>query len=160
VLKKKTFTSISVSPKFSEFSLDNNYIASDFISDIDTLIAMWERQGYIDVYDHPINREHGRIKPSEIDGSGYFVYQYCGVYHARLMNDGKHDPLLILKFMPDEDGQERVTLRFITDHDLFFGTTYERNRPVEIRAVRNKNGNVIDIGDKFEKGNLLSEHKA
>jgi len=148
VPKNKPISSVKVNELFTSFSLDYNYDPSDYNHELASLIFLWEDQGYVEIYQTIQDREYGRIKSSDEDGNGKFIYQYCDIYHARVTKDG-HDPLVVVKFQTDEDDPttEHVSLRFLSDHDQLFGTIKQKNNRGHLKVIRDLADDKIIKGD-------------
>ena len=151
MLKKKPISSVKVNELFSNFSHEYSYDPIDYANELAKLIYIWEEQGYIDIYQIPKDRTYGKIKSSEIDGNGCFIYQYCGLYHARIINN-KHDPLLVIKFIkePENPQQEYVSICFISDHEQLFGTKQDKSNKSTLTIIRNNVDEKIQQGDTTE----------
>jgi len=125
--RNKLISSVKVNELFNDFSYEYGYDPSDYANELARLISIWEEQGYIEVYQISQDRAYGKIKSSELDGNGHFIYQYCGLYHARIIYN-EHDPLLVVKFVkePKNPQLEYVSMRFISDHEQLFGTIQDK----------------------------------
>ena len=150
MLKSKKISSVKVSETFVDFSFKYNYDPSHYTSQLARLISIWENQEFIEIYQTASTKAYGKIKSSEIDGKGSFIYQYCDLYHARLFQS-HYDPLVVLKFQQDPDNlnQEYVSLRFISDHDQLFGTLSVKNDRNHLK-IRDKADVLIQKGDRHE----------
>lgn len=144
MLTNKPISSAKVNELFNEISLKYGYDPSEYTHELATLIDIWETQGFVEIYQTIEDREYGRIKASENDGDGHFIYQYCDLYHARVSSNG-HDPLVIVTFHPEDDSSddEYVSLRFLSDHEQLFGTTHQKQRRDQLKVIRDKADDFI-----------------
>ncbi len=149
--KNKPISSVKVNELFASFSLDYGYDPSDYTHELATLISLWEEQGYIEIYQTVQDRDYGKIKSSEEDGKGSFIYQYCDLYHARVTTNG-HDPLVVVKFHSCDDNPEvdYVSLRFLSNHEQLFGTTRQKYNKAELKVLRDQADKKIQDGNDTE----------
>ncbi len=150
-MTRKPISNVKVNELFSYFSYEYGYDPNDYTNELARLIYIWEEQGYIEVYNILKDRVYSRIKSSEIDGNGYFIYQYCELYHARII-DNDHDPLLVIKFIQELESpqQEYVSIRFISDHKQLFGTIQEKSNKNVLNIIRDRVDDKIQQGNKAE----------
>lgn len=110
--------------------------------DLFNLIHLWEEQGYVEVYESRDEREVGRIKDSsKYDGA---VPWYIDLYHARLSEN--NDPLIVLR----RDHETSFSIRFLTTHNLMFGTKSEKHNIDVMKRIRKR------IDDFIQQGNSSS----
>lgn len=149
--KNKPISSVKVNELFASFSLDYNYDPSDYAHELATLIHIWEEQGYVEIYQTIQDRDYGKIKSSEEDGNGNFIYQYCDLYHARVSTNG-HDPLVVVKFHEDDEDSETeyVSLRFLSDHEQLFGSVNQKANRAKLKIIRDRADTKIQEGDSTE----------
>ncbi|MFT4926003.1 MAG: hypothetical protein ACI8WB_002098 [Phenylobacterium sp.] len=97
------------------------------------MVDLWERQGYVEIYQTKDDRKHGLIKDSSTNTKGILCPFYIGLFHARLAA-GETDPLVIVKF--HEEGEEQyIDLKFMLDHDDIFGNRAQKNDPQQLRII-------------------------
>ena len=151
MLKSKPITSVKVNDLFSKFSLEYDYNPADYTHELASLISKWETQGSLEIYQTPKDREYGKIKPSDEDGRGKFVYQYCGLYHVRVTTTD-NDPLVVIKFHTDEEDPnlEYVSLRFLSDHEQLFGTLDQKDHRGQLKIIRDRADDMVQEGSESE----------
>ncbi|MBF4322967.1 hypothetical protein EAY22_22475, partial [Vibrio anguillarum] len=133
-IEQKPITRALVNPSFQEISDYFGYDSTKYVPEIAALLQQWTDQGHVEVYQTIQDREYGMIKSSELNSKGVLAPYYIGLYHARLV-EGEHDPLVVVKFYEDEiqyhteSATEAVDMRFMIDHEDFFGTASVKRDP-------------------------------
>lgn len=127
-------------------------VAESYLEDIENLIALWTQQGFIEVYEDNADRQYGRAKNS--NSAPNSSPWYIGVYHARLLQTGENDPLVVIVFESHtEDGEVTTvaSLRFMLDHDDMFGATGRTKFDLSMmRAIRMRIDEFIQRGNKTQ----------
>jgi hypothetical protein len=147
VHRKPIYSKINVSELFADISLTYDYDPEDYTHELASLIALWQEQGYIEIYQTDRDQDFGRAKSSQENGRQQTIYQYIGIYHARISKTGDNDPLVVVEFSKDEEDSEKeyADLLFLSDHDKLFGKRDDKNRPNKLRVIRNKADNYIKL---------------
>ncbi|OOF45783.1 hypothetical protein BKK51_05110 [Rodentibacter trehalosifermentans] len=134
------FTEISLALGFTQEDID------DYSSNLAQLVALWEKQEFIEIYVDNKDRLFGRAKDSSlaIGASPYYI----GLYHARLSYQD-NDPLIVLTFdYEDNPETTTVSIRFMIDHDTLFGTKEEKFIQQRMKDIRKRIDNFIQKGNK------------
>lgn len=134
------FTEISLALGFTQEDID------DYSSNLAQLVALWEKQEFIEIYVENKDRLFGRAKDSSlaIGASPYYI----GLYHARLSYHD-NDPLIVLTFdYEDNPENTTVSIRFMIDHDMLFGTKEEKFIQQRMKDIRKRIDNFIQKGNK------------
>lgn len=135
----RLFTEISQELGFSEQEIDEHS------ANLAELIALWQEQQFVEIYIENRDRLFGRAKDSSLS-YGASPY-YIGLYHARLSYT-ENDPLVVLTFeYEDNPEQTAVSVRFMIDHDTFFGNKEEKYIQHRMKAIRKR------IDDFIQRGN-------
>ncbi|WP_151744898.1 hypothetical protein [Acinetobacter calcoaceticus] len=158
-IERKYIKDVGLHSLFYEISeaigYDIEIIEKDYLEDLEKLIDLWTAQKYIEVYKDSRDREYGRAKPS--DSVNNSVPWYIGMYHARLLDTGENDPLIVIVFEEiDEDGQISTiaSLRFMADHDDLFGPVGRtKYNEAQMRVIR------MEIDGYIQEGNRFSEEQ-
>ena len=92
------------------------------------------------------DRLFGRAKDSSL-AYGASPY-YIGLYHARLTYK-ENDPLVVLTFnYEDNPEQTTVSVRFMADHDILFGSKEEKFIQQRMKDIRKRIDDFIQLGNK------------
>ena len=151
-METKQITRALVNPTFAQISDHFGYTASEYVTEIATLLSKWKSEGMVEVYQTPQDKKYGRIKSSEMNNSGVISPYYIGLYHARLV-DSENDPLVVVKFYEDDvvhhtqDATEAVDMRFMIHHDDYFGTQKVKKSHAALRAMWEVIQGKIEEGD-------------
>lgn len=133
MIEKKLITQATINDTFQEISDVFGYDATEYADEITDLLQLWNDQGFVEIYQTAKEREFGFIKDSSINNQGAVSPYYIGLFHARLLK-GDNDPLVVVKFHENEDG-EYVDMRFMIDHDELFGTVKVKRDTHQLRAM-------------------------
>lgn len=144
--EKKIITQATINSTFKELSDYFGYDATKYASEIATLLQMWNDQGFVEIYQTPKDKRYGFVKDSSENKQGHISPYYIGLYHARLV-DGDNDPLVIVKFHETECG-ELVDMRFMIDHEEFFGSINIKRDRLKLRAIWLEIDAKIKVGDE------------
>jgi hypothetical protein len=139
---KKPVAGVYLSDLFFEVSDEIGYdydTAESYLDHLESLIDLWSKQGFIEVYSERADRKWGRIKDSDsVPGSTPW---YMGLYHARLVDNDEHDPLVVVVFEKQDDQGKVVhvaSIRFMLDHADMFGTAKEKFSPERMKQLRRR----------------------
>ena len=154
-VKSQKISGVSIHDLFFEISAAIGYtyeIAETYLDDIEALVALWTKQGFIEVYAENADRQYGRVKDS--NSAPNSSPWYIGLYHARLLPSGDNDPLVVIVFdkLDEENGEVSVvaTLRFMLNHDHMFGVEGSREKfnIDAMRVIRKRIDGYIQQGNK------------
>jgi hypothetical protein len=112
ITHKESFYEVSRDLGVSEENIEKSF----------ELAVLWEKLGYVEVYEELTDRQYGRVKKSWIKDNGDIVSAYKGLYHGRVSR--QDDPLLIVALPWDLDTSPRkriVEMQFVINHDDIFG---------------------------------------
>lgn len=154
-MAKITISRVEIASKFEstsdKFGFDKEVVDS-YEDDILDLQELWEKQGYIDVYD-PVEHKfvaYGMIKASISDPDASPAYD--DLFHGRVLRN-ENDPLVIITFkgeiLPQEEYEKAVILAMI-DHDCMF-MPKGRKAPSLKAQQRKFVRHVIDTDNKDTK---------
>ena len=146
--EKRIITKATINSTFQEVSTFFGYDASKYTTEIATLLQLWNDQGFIEIYQTTKDKAYGQIKDSSENSKGQLSPYYIGLYHARLV-DGDNDPLVVVKFHEIEGG-ELVDMRFMIDHEEFFGSIELKRDRLKLRAI------WLEVDAKIKKGDVSS----
>lgn len=139
---KQLITGVYLHDLFLVISEEIGYtaeIAETYLEHLTDLIELWSNQGFIEIYSETADRKWGRIKDSNsVPGSTPW---YTGLYHARIVNNDEHDPLIVVVFeQQDEDGKVThvASIRFMLDHSDMFGEGGEKFSPEKMKQIRRR----------------------
>lgn len=136
----RLFTEITQELGFSEQKIEMHS------ANLAELIALWQEQQFIEIYVENRDRLFGRAKDSSLS-YGASPY-YIGLYHTRISYT-ENDPLVILTFeYEDNPEQTSVSVRFMIDHDTFFGRKEDKHIQQKMKAIRKR------IDDFIQRGNI------
>lgn len=148
-IEKKHISNVKVNKQFSDISKNEYGIDPyDYSHELAKLTIKWKQDGYVEIYSAPEKAAYAQAKSSELNEKGNFIYQYCDVFHCRII-DGKYDPLAVLKFTKDPNNSldEYVSLRFIADHEQLFGSTSDKYNNYVLKHIRDKADKNLKNGD-------------
>ncbi|QYJ72468.1 hypothetical protein K0H59_05270 [Shewanella sp. FJAT-51649] len=142
---KRPISQVKINTLFHEISLQYSIDPKAYSYELALLVETWKKDKFVGVYTAPTSGKPTLVKPSENDGNNKFIYQYCDLFHGRIVA-GAIDPLVVVKFSPDPDspGEEYVSLRFLADHAQLFGEKFEKSN----RALMNKIRDAVDASIK------------
>jgi hypothetical protein len=146
-LPRISISFVDVVSTFFEHSSKLGYdaeVVSSYWDDVTSLVQLWSKQGFIEVYTDNADRRYGRVKESSsVPGS---VPWYLGIYHARVLKN-KNDPLLVLTVEEEKKhgvAKSVLVLQFLIDHDDMFGALGKQKKDTSImKAIRIRNRNLI-----------------
>ncbi len=128
------------------------FTAEEYADEITDLVELWEKQGYVEIYQLDTDRQYGRAKDSSLaQGASPF---YIGLFHVRLI-DGENDPLVVLVFEEhkNEDGtiDTVASLRFMLEHEDMFGRlkSSDKSNPEFMRQLRKRIDDFIQEGTNY-----------
>ena len=142
-IETKKISDVLLSPVFAALSSTFGYDANDYINEIDELMQLWQGQLAVEVYRDNADRQYGRIKPSGEGREPGSVPYLLDLYHARLLKNGAHDPLVVIDFQPVAGDDDTVTLRFLVDHDQMFGALTDKAFPERLKALQKKVSDAV-----------------
>ncbi|MDX5049141.1 hypothetical protein [Vibrio cholerae] len=146
---KKPISGVKVNTLFKDISLNEyNLDPSAYAYELATLSSKWKADGYVEIYEKPSSPKYGQVKSSEYNDKGHFIYQYCDVFHGRVI-DGQYDPLIVVKFTedPDDSNQEYLSLRFLANHAQLFGRKSDKDNRSVLDLLRNTADAHLQDGD-------------
>ncbi|MFH4367527.1 hypothetical protein [Vibrio diabolicus] len=144
-LERREIEAATVNQLFGILSAEYDYDFSEWLDEIVALQQKWEQQGFVEVYHSDKLRGYGRIKESDTE-PGTSPY-YIGLYHARLLDNGDHDPLVVVKFHETDTG-EIVDMKLMLDHDEIFGAFGgQKRKSEEMKAIRKKLDGLVKQAD-------------
>lgn len=145
---RHNISTVKINPQFASISLKYfGYDFADYKVEIASLISLWQNQGYVEVYQTSADRRFGLIKDSSINKRGIVISYYIGLFHARLV-DGENDPLIVLKFHREDNGDKFVDLKFMLDHDEIFGGINQKYNLQEMKGIQKSIDELIKTSDK------------
>ena len=148
---KRPISQVKINTLFREISLQYSIDPKAYAHELALLVKTWQEDKFVGVYAYPTNGRPTLVKSSENDKSNRFIYQYCDLFHGRIVA-GAIDPLVVVKFSPDPDspGEEYVSLRFLADHPQLFGEDDEKSNRIVMKKIRDAVDTNIKLGDAEE----------
>ncbi|MCI0911800.1 hypothetical protein [Pseudomonas putida] len=147
---QQPISSVYIHDLFFEISDEIGYdydTAESYLEHLADLIALWSKQGFIEIYAENADRKWGRIKDSNsVPGSTPW---YTGLYHARIVDNRDNDPLIVVVFeeQSDDDKMNHVaSIRFMLDHSDMFGEGGEKFSVEKMRQIRRRIDAFIQRG--------------
>lgn len=144
--EKRIVIKATINSTFQAISDFFGYDASQYTSEIATLLQLWNDQGFVEIYQTSQDKAYGFVKDSSENNKGNISPYYIGLYHARLI-DGDNDPLIVVKFHETSEG-ELVDMRFMIHHDDLFGTRDVKRDSSKLRSM------WLEIDAKINEGEL------
>lgn len=145
--EKRQINEATINEFFDEISDYFGYDANLYQDEIAELLQLWNDQGFVEIYQTNSDRAYGLIKDSSENNKGQTAPYYIGLYHARLLKS-EHDPLIVVKFHKNEDGED-VDMRFMIHHENFFGIKDVKNDSKALRAM------WLEIDAKIKEGDNI-----
>ncbi|HIF9187494.1 TPA: hypothetical protein ACX6PH_000424 [Photobacterium damselae] len=144
-LEKRAIEDATINQLFGVLSEEFGYDYTEWLDEILALQDKWQKQGFVEVYSSDKYKEYGRVKDSSLKhGASPW---YIGIYHARLMDNGDNDPLVIVKFHETETG-EIVDMKLMLDHPEIFGKdAREKSDPARMKEIRQQIDEFIQKAD-------------
>jgi hypothetical protein len=147
-LIKYEVSKVKINPLFAQISIDwFGYDASEYVTEIATLVKLWQEQGYVEVYQTTQDKSYGLVKESHQTAKGVVVSYYIGLFHARLVDSGT-DPLVVIKFHIDENNEKFVDLKFMLDHDEIFGTKKQKYDTHQLKEIHKSIDQLVKSCEK------------
>ena len=153
-MAKISISRVEIASKFGstsdQFGFDEGVVDS-YEYDILDLQELWEKQGYIEVFDPATHKSvaYGMVKSSISDPGAYPAYD--SLFHARVLQE-ENDPLIIITFkgeiIPQKEYEKAVILAMI-DHDFMF-MPKGRKAPYLKAQQRKFVRHIIDTNNKDE----------
>lgn len=148
MLERKHIKFVEIHRLFTEISLELGFSEQDIdahSANLAELIALWQQQQFVEIYIENQDRLFGRAKDSSLS-YGASPY-YIGLYHARISYT-ENDPLVVLTFEYEDNPEETtVSVRFMVDHDMLFGTKEEKYIQQRMKAIRKRIDDFIQLGN-------------
>lgn len=150
---RKVISWAEIHELFVDISDKFGFIAEEYEDEITSLIELWEKQGYVEIYQQYSDRLYGRAKDSSL-AQGASPY-YIGLFHVRVVN-GDNDPLAVLVFEEHQNDNGEIdiiaSLRFMVDHSDLFGEegNGEKFDPTFMRQLRKRIDNFVQEGSNHE----------
>lgn len=139
---KRVVATVELHKLFREISKQLGFTDQDlarYEDNIFDLLELWEQQGFIEIYEQDFERAFGRIKDSS-RALGAIPW-YLDLYHARISEN--NDPLLVLR----QDNQNSFSIRFLTDHDMMFGSAEQKHHRKLMALIRQRIDQFIQQGN-------------
>lgn len=98
-VQRQEISEVFLHDLFFEISESIGYtydIVEEYFQDIEALVELWSNQGFIEIYTADADRQYGRAK--DTNSTPNSSPWYTGLYHARLLKTGEHDPLVVIVF--------------------------------------------------------------
>ncbi|MCJ8272119.1 MAG: hypothetical protein MJK04_22320 [Psychrosphaera sp.] len=146
MITKREISEARINANFQSISDYFGYDANEYIDEIVALVQLWQDQGFVEIYQTVSDRKLGFIKDSSLNSKGAIAPYYIGLFHARLL-DGENDPLVVIKFHETNQG-EIIDMRFMIDHEDFFGNRKTKRDSASLRAMWLEIDAKIKIGDQ------------
>ena len=152
-VQRQEISEVFLHDLFFEISESIGYtydIVEEYFQDIEALVELWSNQGFIEIYTADADRQYGRAK--DTNSTPNSSPWYTGLYHARLLKTGEHDPLVVIVFeevTTDGEVNTVASLSFMLDHDDMFGPKDDRRtkfNPDAMRAIRKRIDGFIQQG--------------
>ncbi|OBU30477.1 hypothetical protein [Photobacterium phosphoreum] len=140
-LEKREIQDASINAQFAKLSAEFGYDYTEWDDLVIALQSKWQTDGFVEIYSSHETREYGRIKDSSL-ATGASPW-YIGLYHARLEMDNSNDPLVVVKFHEQEDG-EIVDMKLMLDHDDMFGDKTEKRDTERMKAIRKRIDELVN----------------
>ena len=133
-MKRIDFSDVKISNRYKTISKKFGYEPDEYIEDLLDFVSILKEQKYIEIYENKIEKAYGRAKDSNSKPGS--TPWYIDLYHDRVVKN-ENDPLVVLEFEEQEDGQLPVlVVKFLVHHDDIFGTRAQKNNRQVMSGVR------------------------